>query len=700
VNDSSPKKRLSAILVADAVGFSRLMSQDEDETIAALDEARAVFRREIAAQDGRIIDMAGDSVLALFSSAAGALTAALAVQESLVQAADQLPSQTQLHFRVGLHLGDVIEKIDGTAYGDGINTAARLQTVGRPGCVIGSDAVKAAVRGMAGVEWEDLGELQFKNLSSPVRVFATCARGLASRNSPLVERRTLGRRYLFGDNEVILDERRLLVRGEPVAIGARAFDLMLLLIAHRDRVVTKAEMLEHVWPGMVVEESNLTVHVSALRKVLGAQSLATVAGRGYRFVMPLEVKEPTPVQSPAGPQAQPVERASLAVLPFVNMSDDPLQEHFADGLVEDIITTLSKISGIAVIARNSSVAYKGRSVDVRQVARELGVSHVLEGSVRKGGSQIRITAQLIDASSGAHIWAERYDRTLQDVFTVQDEITLMLATELQVQLTEGEQTRLRYSTAHNFEAWSHWVRGLAHYRRADLTPDGMAPALASWQLADTLDPRSASLNAMLGLLHYLDARFGFWSSKEAAIEQGNVRVARALSLDPQHPDAHMTRSLLLLLQRQHAQAVAAARQSLQYGPNAADNAAFAAFVFADAGLAEEAVSLMHRAIKLCPIHPPFYLGHLGKAYRQSRRLEEATSAFEAYHRLSPGRGLVDLVILCRQRGQAEEARRWASVLLASDPKFRIGAWAETQFCSDRAGLDADTAALRAAGLPG
>jgi adenylate cyclase len=205
---------------------------------------------------------------------------------------------------------------------------------------------------------------------------------------------------------------------------------------------------------------------------------------------------------------------------------------------------------------------------------------------------------------------------------------------------------------------------------------------------------------MLGLLNYLDARFGFWNSKEAAIQEGNERVDRALSLDPKHPDAHMTRSLLLLLQRRHAQAVAAARESLQYGPNAADNAAFAAFVFADAGLADEAVSLMHRAIKLCPIYPPFYLGHLGKAYREAGRLEEATAAFDAYQRLSPGRGLVDLVILSEQRNQTDEARRWASKLKESNPRFRVDAWAETQFRSDRAGLYADMACLRAVGLAG
>jgi adenylate cyclase len=186
------------------------------------------------------------------------------------------------------------------------------------------------------------------------------------------------------------------------------------------------------------------------------------------------------------------ELPSIAVLPFTNMSGDPEQDYFADGLVEDILTTLSKLSGLRVIARNSSFVYKGQAVDAREAARQLGVRYILEGSVRKGGNRIRITAQLIDAATGAHVWAERYDRSIDDIFAVQDEITLVLATEMQVKLTEGEQARLHYTTTTNVEAWTHWVEGLAHYRRSVAKQD-LATALACWKRALALDSASAPL---------------------------------------------------------------------------------------------------------------------------------------------------------------------------------------------------------------
>ena len=187
------------------------------------------------------------------------------------------------------------------------------------------------------------------------------------------------------------------------------------------------------------------------------------------------------------------------------MGSDPEQEFFADGLVEDILTTLSKLSGLSVIARNSSFAYKGRAVDVRQVARELGVRYVLEGSVRKAGNRIRITAQLIDATTGVHIWADRFDRELDDIFAVQDEITLTLATEMQVRLTEGEQARLRYTTTTNVEAWNLWIQGLNHDRRPK-TSQTHVQARRCWEKALALDPGSAALNAMLGDLALLSTR--------------------------------------------------------------------------------------------------------------------------------------------------------------------------------------------------
>ena len=254
------------------------------------------------------------------------------------------------------------------------------------------------------------------------------------------------------------------------------------------------------------------------------------------------------------------------MLPLVNLSGDPEQEAFADGLVEDIITTLSKVSGLAVIARASCFTYKGRVVDVRQVGRELGVSHVLEGSVRNNRDRLRVSFRLVDTKTGAQVWGERFDRAIGDLFALQDELAHALVTELQVHLTEGEQARLRYSSIRSIEAWTYWVRGLSSYRRAVLSREGMTPALMAWQKAGALDPASATIQAMLGMLYYLDARFGFWNDRAAALRKGSLHVAQALSLDADSADAYMVQSLLLLLQHRHSDAVDAARRSTAIGP--------------------------------------------------------------------------------------------------------------------------------------
>jgi adenylate cyclase len=594
VSDSHLKQRLVAILAADAAGYSRLMAGDDRATVAALDTARAVFRRQIEANQGRVIDMAGDSVLAVFETATGAVAAALAIQQEIGASVEAVPEDRRLRFRIGVHLGDVIEKPDGTVYGDGVNIAARLEGLAEAGGIILSDMVHGAVRDRIKATFEDAGEHNVKNIPRAVRAY-----------------RVLG-----------------------------------------ETAVTS-------WASAAVAKPSLA---------------------GGEIDLSL------------------LDKPSIAVLPFANMSADPEQDYFADGLVEDIITTLSKISGLVVIARNSSFTYKGHAVDVRQVARELGVRYVLEGGVRKSAKRIRITVQLIDAGTGAHVWAERYDRAIEDIFAVQDEITLVLATEMQVRLTEGEQARLRYTTTSNIEAWNHWVQGLSHFRRG-LSREGLTQALKLWQQASALDPSSACLNAMLGFLHYANARFGFWDDRETALRKGGAYVDKALALDPENSDAHMTRSLLLLPQRRFDEAVLAARKAIEYGPGSADNAVFASFVFDNAGLVQEAVVQIERAMKLSPIFPPNYLGQLGYAYRLAGRYDEAIAAYETYHKRSPGRGVTDLVILYEQLGQPEKAKAWATQLLLEEPKFTVSSWADTQFRKDTARLEAEMAALRAAGLP-
>lgn len=393
------------------------------------------------------------------------------------------------------------------------------------------------------------------------------------------------------------------------------------------------------------------------------------------------------------------DKPSIAVLPFATMSNDAEQEFFADGLVEDIITTLSKLSGLLVIARNSTFVYKGRSVDIREIAKELDVDYVLEGSVRKSGDRIRITAQLIDAESGAHVWADRYDRSIDDIFAVQDEITLIVAMEMQVNLLEGEQARLRYSTTTNVEAWTNWMQGMSHYRRGIVTKDDFGQARPCWERALALDPDSAPINAMLGFICYADARFGWWDDRETAIKKGRAYIDRALELDPENPDAYTVSSLLLMLEMRHEEAVIDAKKAVELAPGSADAAVFASFVLASAGFAQEALTQIEKAMVLSPNYPANYLGHLGNANRLCGRFEEAIAAFRAYSERSPGMGLSDLVIAYAQVGDDGKSRQAAEELMAARPDFTIESWLNTQFRSDLAILQTEAAALRTAGIP-
>ena len=392
-------------------------------------------------------------------------------------------------------------------------------------------------------------------------------------------------------------------------------------------------------------------------------------------------------------------KPSIAVMPFTNLSNDPEQEFFVDGLVEDILTTLSKLSGLTVIARNSSFAYKGRAIDVRQAGKELGARYVLEGSVRKSGNRIRITTQLIDAETGAHVWAERYDRSIEDIFAVQDEITLILATEMQVKLTEGEQARMRYTTTSNVEAWNLWAQGLSIFRNAPVTKEGVGQARIYWEKALALDPSSASLNAMLGFLQYSDARLGWWHDRETALKKGLAYVDRALALDPNNADAHLTAGLLLLVQRHHDEAVAAVRRAVELAPNSVDIAVFSAFVLSCADLHDEAILQLEKAVRRNPNNPVNYLGNLGNAYRSAGRREEAIATFKEFSEQRPGFGHADLAILYEQAGRDDEAKAEIAKLLSARPNYSVRAFADTQFNRDTTKIEADIAALRAAGLP-
>jgi adenylate cyclase len=577
-------RRLAAILAADVVGYTRLMSDDETTTHLHLGRVWAeVFNPAVARCRGRVVKTMGDGALVEFGSAVDAVNCAIDIQSAMAERNISTPERTRIVFRIGINMGEIVTE-GNDIFGDGVNVAAHLETHAPKGGVLISDLVHAQVKGKVDAAFVDAGEITLKNLDQPFRA------------------------WRLGEDE----------------------------------------------PGAAGGGPALRVRATAM--------------------------------------------PSIAVLPFSNMSGNPEQDYFADGLVEDIITTLSKLSGLRVIARNSTFVYKGRAVDVREIGRELDVQYVLEGSVRKDGNRLRISAQLIEAPTGAHVWANRYDRALDDLFALQDEITLLLATEMQVQLTEGEQARLRYTTTSNFEAWSWWVQGLAHFR-GSVTRDRLTGARDCWEQALALDPSSAPLNAALAFVHASDARFGWWEDRETALRKGEEYVARALAIDPANPDVHTSSSMLLLVRRRHDDAVAEARKAVELGPGSADAATFASFVFATSGHAHDAVVQIERAMKLSPKYPPTYLGHLGNAYRVMGRYPEAIAAFKAYGERSPGAGLVDLVLCYQHMGRESEAKDAATRVLAANPKFTIVNWKKTQFGSDVAYLEADAAALEARGLP-
>ncbi len=582
------QRRLAAILVADVVGYSRLMGEDEEGTLEALTAHRTeLIEPCIAEHRGRVVKTTGDGLLAEFASVLDSARCAVAIQEGMAERNKAIPYDHRIEFRIGVNLGDVIVQ-DDDIFGDGVNVAARLEGLAEPGGVHVSGDAYRQVRGKIDVEFDDLGPQTLKNIAEPVQV--------------------------------------------------------------------------------------------------------------YRVILNTDGAKPPGGQPAAYGRHTPPDKPSIVVLPFDNMSTDDEQEIFADGLTEDIITTLSKLSGLFVIARNSSFAYKRQARDLRQIAAELGVRCILEGSVRTAGKRMRISTQLIDATDGGHLWAERYDRHIDDVFAIQDEITLRIATELQVTLTEGEQARIHYSTTNNLEAWNHWVQGLSFYRR-DVSTEGVGRAREFWEKALALDSKSAALNAMLGLLHWASARYGWWDDRETALARAQEYNRVVLAIDGENADAHYVRALLLLMTGRHDEAVAEARRAIDLGPGSADIAAFTSLVFNFSGLAEEALVQIKKAMRLSPIYPSWYLGDLGFANRLLGRYEEAISVFKEYGERSPGFGHIDLVIIYHNLGRNEASKAEAARLLEARPNFTIASWRQSQFYRDTARLEADVSALREAGLP-
>ena len=587
MSGSKLKQRLAAILAADAAGYSRLMAVDEHATVAALDAARTVFRGHIEANQGRVIDMAGDSVLAVFETAIGAVSAALAAQKSLCEVTDAQPEERRMCFRIGVNLGDVIEKTDGTVYGDGVNIAARLQALAEPGGIIVSESVRTAVRSKVTAGFEDRGEQRVKNIAEPVRAF------------------------------------RIRLDGTGRATTAAA---------------------------------KIGGHAGA-------------------------------------------DLPSVAVLPFQNMSGDADQEYFSDGITEDLITDLSKLPGLLVIARNSTFTYKGRPVDVRQVGREFDVSHVLEGSVRRAGGRVRITAQLVESANGHHVWADRYDRNLEDVFVIQDEITQKIVTALDVRLLRGEQAAGWRKSLRRADALDAYYRGLDLFNR--VTRESNVEAQHCFGQVIELEPLSPLGYLGTAWIHLSAFRYGWSDSPKDSLKHAAELASRALDLDEGCADAHALLGYYHLLQGAHDSAIAAGERAVALNPNHADNAANLACSYAVADQPADAIPLLERAIRLSPIYPTWYLNILGFANLRSERYDGAETALKLALQREPGNSRCRMLLawVYYAQGRMDAARHEAGEILRHEPAFQLKDVApQLAIIKDRALVASYFEALRTLGL--
>jgi len=626
------KRKLTAILSADVVGYSRLMEDNEEATIQTLNTYRNSMSTLIQQHRGRVVDMTGDNLMAEFSSVVDAVKCAVETQKEISERNTDLLEKRRMLFRIGVNLGDIVEEED-RIYGDGVNIAARLEGLAEAGGICISRTAFDQVKNKLELGYEYLGEHSVKNISEPVRVYRV-----------LMEPEAAGK-----------------VFGEKVVVGKKW-----------RRIAMVAVVL------MVVATGGLTAWNFYLQK---SRRVEPASVDKIAYSLP--------------------DKPSIAVLPFDNLSGDEKQDYLADGITENIITALSYIPEIFVIARNSTFTYKGKAVKAQEVAEDLGVRYILEGSVQLGaGDRVRIMAQLIDAASGRHLWADRYDRDLQDLFALQDEITLKIVFALQVKLPVGEQTRLASKIRPTFEAWSYYVRGSDHKMRHTKADNAKAREL--FERAASLAPGYAMVFTALGWTHFDDAHHGWSESREESLLRAVELAKKAQALDESDPMIHALWGAIYLQQRRYDQAIAEGEKSVALGPNQSFPHFLLAMYLLHTGRHKDALTLVRKAMRLDPYYPSTYLELLGGIYLHMGEYEKAVEAFKMLvvrepHRIAGHQGLAIAYI---RLGRKEQARSEVAEVLRLFPEYSLEVYRkQAQLMNmDPAVVESGIEALREAGL--
>jgi TolB-like protein/cytochrome c-type biogenesis protein CcmH/NrfG len=502
------------------------------------------------------------------------------------------------------------------------------------------------------------------------------------------------------------DSQDMLLRknGTFIAIGQRAAILLDQLLTAAGKPVSKAELMDAAWTGKIIEESNLTVQIASLRKSLGRTKegnewIVTVQRVGYQFNHSSRTRAGSPVTALNQYSLASLDKASVVVLPFSNLSSDAQYGYFADAMTEDIIAALSRVREFFVLSRTTSFSYKQRSIGARDVAQELGVKYLLEGSVQVVGLRLRVTAQLIDGQTGGHIWAERFEREIADIFSVQDEISRCIAVAMQVKLSYGDLAALWEGQTRNLRAWEKMAQGREFFLRFDRI--GILHAQVALTEALQIDPSYTGAMVQLALCYWWQARFDTSVPKEISLQLCEQHVHHALAVDPKMGSAFMLLGGNAFLRDQHDEAMEYCEKAIELAPNDSWAMAFLGLVCTYGGKTERAVEVLKTALRLSPRPPAWYLESYGLAHLWFGDYATAQNAFAEQLQIYPddADALMHAATAYGFQGRMDDARRVVSTLRTKQPTYCLKVVMRTERYKEREQIEKVIAILRDAGLP-